>query len=1071
MAQLIPEFADSVNPYLRAAALQRLSEWGFPEFYYPASPIGFAAYPSDLATQYVTGLPAYFYSPSFLSSLSAFVQEPLETAYTIPYATSAEQAFHTTIALADASISSPLLLVGAIGSVAAGFALESVLSYPLVNAIKSLPIIGAPIPVIEKVGSRVLSTILRRPVSGAAVSRFLIGLPIAYTLGSAAFEALIGPLVIDPLADVISGLHDTRAALARVGFGAAEYSPFLGTIEPETAGDVYRELLKIWEEMPHLELSQVEALLTVGSQVGLFDLIGPNKERILNAIKSLASFIDVLSEIARDPSIADTLRNLGQLTRLGLTPQTALQAYRQLALLSTATGVPLSAVYPELLQAGAAFTQVFVSPLTGIQAAAEARLYGHELARLLTRQGQELFVSAMGGQEGIAAQYQQFMMRLPEMPIFTMEMLFGGGMETGRLGRLDFTGGVRPEDYARLFIFRPELMEELRERYGPEGLAHVMALRALESLQAVAPGLSPEMQALWLAQMGFPMTVVRAVATGGEEALLEATLEAERRRRLAESMEQANLYERRTLSLWGRLTKEGLRRGLLVPVREAWTDFVSGLQQELYEFRVHTRYAPEGTIERWIGELLWGVPRPELGGTPGMVTHMVATASVAARPEEILAALSQIETLREGGMDALEAQVAATLMHDYSRRELRRFNLERAVQVSPMVARLEERGVSFRGLTFREAMGRVKETLGISSLEEIPVEERPAVISYIAWKFMQENQLDFKEATDEQIRALLQVPEVAVDWTSAVERIEELRKPIRETEIELLSASAGEITPKKHIVDVIERGVLSTMQGKLEEVDYELIRAAVKVSEELAEYGTIRTEEGSRSLALLKKRGVIPEDLVLKAYTEREREQWRKMAQYGQELLSGIATLKEETRRQVIHEQIKRGITSIVGEEFAEETYEVARELLLTYAEAIKDQTITPQEVRQLEEKATPVRENLMHASAFYTKQAERLRAVGRVEEAKQLEAKARQLKEMARLPAAKLSNVFLQAFQASTFTSEERAQGFIDQLVLVNQRLDDATGALKRFNDELSRTKEILRGRKGFLGSFLGLD
>jgi len=958
--QLLPPYAYSFNPYLQSVALEHLSKLGFPDYSKPFSPIGFTALPSDLATQYVTGIPPYAYNPSLVSSLFRTLFHEGRLDYVYPYATTAETVAQAPIDLGAALVKTAGIYLPSLAVLGAAILAEIKFGRQAFNLLGRLPLVG-----------RFISGLTNIPLIGGFVPEILGG-ALVYSGTSAALGFLADKLLVEPIADVITGVHDVRAATARLMIGEEEFSPYLGTLTPEAAGEVYKELLDIYANAPHLEYSEIMGILTAGSQLGLFDLIGPSKDRLIRAIKSIAGVIDVISEIARDPSIVDSLRNIAQLARLGIPIDMALASYEQLAILSTAAGRPLSSVYPQLLQAGLSYLNYGLSPLTGTLAAAETSLYAKVLAEDMVRRGQGIFLSSLGGPEGIAQRHQQFFATLSQNPLFILSLLNGGPI---------VGGGVTPERYFAAQLYAPEIMEEMRRKYGPEVTNMLFMYRIANTLQSALPGASRVAIGYVLRQMGFPEDLVRMYVEGGEERLLAALGEKAGRQETARMMEELNRLELRTYGFLGRLQREIIRKGITAPLRRLWANVVTGIEQGLYDWRTRVRLGLEGGIAGWVGRFFWGTPNLQYGVSPNLGFLMAMTTTGEIKEGEVLDILEHADFSGYSGHRRIVAMSLIDMMEERSRKQLEELDLQKLIYSSPLVAKVHEMGLDFRKMTLTEIYKELKRR-GID-ISRYPIEEREKLRTYIAARLVRENEKykqlrpDFVPAgLEEDRQALVE----AFNWEAAKERLEEGVKRLDYLSVpwhwQTLGMNREEYAASGLMAEIskaLEENTLAYLSTGKPKLTEEEVQAVLTVLRDLRERGTL-SAEGVKALHYLKERGIVSEESIeslrpIKGFSRKFKENLEFLHSYAKQQETLIKKVQHKAKYGAVIEAFSRGVFELTGltdvslpEDLRKRILTEARDVVVSFSKSLQDNVLSPEERSKLVAEVKQFRQQLKAA-------------------------------------------------------------------------------------------------------------
>ncbi|RUM31745.1 MAG: hypothetical protein DSY42_02190 [Aquifex sp.] len=699
------------------------ADWGFPDPYYPAAPVGMFSYSSDLATQYVTGFPPYMYMPTFWGSLRVLtIADPRFGIPNIPYATSSEIVHNSALAFTDAFIRDTVVLGAALATIGGALYLERHVRTFLYEGLHNVPIAGrvtgalhktlgwnflfgpvtkffheglsgfpvvgsvikhiesgidelvgetglltrglrvaSHVPVVGSLAGRVASWL--SGMTGASVTRFLFGSLPGFLIAEWLASKAIGNLFVDPIATTIGDTKRIRASLGRLMMGSEEWNPATGTIRSSTAHEIFKEINRIWANEITVQYEDVMAILTAGSQLGLFDPIGPNKDRIIQAIKTIASHLRVISEIARDPSMVDTLKNLSALAQMGVPVEMTPLVYKQMAITSTAYGRPLSQMFPILQQEyGQFFMQLGLSPYTGIVVGNEALLYSTVMNEVLRERGMHLFASSLGGAEGIARMNAMLFGQLLKSDPLTQYMIISSGF--GPLGKLDFGKSIDARTFFMYQLFDEEIAKKITEEYG--GAQWFNLHRGLLLNQFLEKTVrDPFTRAYVLRQLGAPPELARAVATGDFSFYVDTVEKMAIRRRQAELSNALNEMELRTYGILGPVSL--FFRRLKTWPREFWSDFIGDIKEDVENFRLEVRLGMvKNPILRKLGEWIWGAPQAGRGSLIGLQSKYFGT-NVTLDEETILETfdlLGKVNILSDDEKDILNILVNSVRKKD-----------------------------------------------------------------------------------------------------------------------------------------------------------------------------------------------------------------------------------------------------------------------------------------------------------------------------------------------------------------------------------------------------------------------
>jgi hypothetical protein len=582
-ARLLPEFAYSANPYLVAQNAEWITSWGYPSLFVPAAPFGFAGTPPTLGFQYVSGLPIFQYQPtSFFNALNA-IQGGVPP---YPYVTTAEAAYQAPQELATHLMYGGLMSLSAAATAAL---------YAVVYS--------------KHIGGRLYHALEHRLPFLGGLRGFIRGLPFVGEFAAAALPELLGGFIdmqvggnfalaglsalVEQAGEAVGGVNVVQNSLQTQLIGTKEFDYFRNSLHPQAAADLYLDLLHIGTENPLVDRETLLNVLSAGSYLGVFEFTHHDAQSIVQAVKGIAGMLRIVSEIARDPSMMDTLQRVAEFVHNGYSIQQALSLYHELGIYAQAGGTTLGAIWEQAVQQfGGLFKQVGLSVPTGVLAGVQTMAFMHGFGPYAFEEGLAPVLRMVGGAEG----YQQKLLQLAAT--YASPNPFSYFLERGI--------PTTPEDFFRWSFERPQEVEAQFRKVGAVEFTLEHQARLIDQLKEM--GLSNE-AILYMAQTGqLPIEPVfaRAYLQGGLQAYSKALFHQRIATEQARAHDIVNQMEIFSENLLYRIQK--WKATLKELVQHPFAKTYAALAEELTEFRKTYYTHPEemNVLTRFFGDLIFG---------------------------------------------------------------------------------------------------------------------------------------------------------------------------------------------------------------------------------------------------------------------------------------------------------------------------------------------------------------------------------------------------------------------------------------------------------------------------------
>jgi len=591
-ARLLPEFAYAANPYLMAQNAEWITSWGFPNLFIPASPIGFAATPPSYAFQYVTGLPIFQYQPTgWLSLAKTFlgVQYPI-----YPYATTAETIYGAAIPLAAKTTETGMELLS--GLAAAGlfaFAYSQRGARLGIGLLEKLfPGIGSG---IERLAARAATVPLIGGFLGETVPS-MIGGTIVSTLAVQPALMALGWLS-EQAGEAVGGTISVAHSLSRYMIGTEEFQPATGEISLHSAAEIYSKIMETSTEHPLLDRDTLLAVTTVAPRLGMLESVEPNIDQIVKAIKGISAYLRIVSELARDPSMMDTLQRVAEFMEGGATLTQAISFYHQFGIQAMAGGTTLNDIYESVLQPlMQSARQANVLPITAAVAYMSALPFVHGFAPFVNNSPLQPYFALMGGPQGYSLSITQRVLQNAYNPIWMM-----AEHEVGPFGG----HGMTPQQYYEWLYNRPvELQKEISE-VGATNYVWEQSARIVDMLRRY--GITDKGMLYQVAvQLGADPLVVRAILEKQMGTYMHGMAHAKVAEAQARLSDLINTTELETYGIAGQM--ELLYRKVEAFVQHPFSTITGAIADWWTNLRLDTRFYPEtmSPIGRKVAVWLFG---------------------------------------------------------------------------------------------------------------------------------------------------------------------------------------------------------------------------------------------------------------------------------------------------------------------------------------------------------------------------------------------------------------------------------------------------------------------------------
>lgn len=587
---MLPGFAYAANPYLMAQNAEWLAQsWGLPNLFIPAAPLGFAATPSSYAFQYLTGLPIFQYQPTSWVSLGKTflgLQYPI-----YPYATTAETIYGAAIPLAAKTTETGLELLSgltAMGLFAFAYSKRgSELGLGLLNRL--VPGVGSAIGrlrAIPLIGEFLPSMI------GGTITSFLTAQPILAAVGWLSEQA----------GEAVGGTVSIAHSLSRYMIGTSEFEPAVGEITFRTAAELYSKLMETSTEHPLLDRDTLLAVATTAPRLGILESVEPNVDNIVKAIKGISAYLRIISELARDPSMMDTLQRVAEFMEGGATLTQAISFYHQFGIQAMAGGTTLNDIYESILQpVMQAAQQANVLPITGAAAYMSTLPFMHGFAPFVNNSPLQPYFALVGGPQGYSMVLTQEVLRNAYNPIWLMAE-HSVGPFGGR--------GLTPQQYYEWLYNRPvELQREISEVGAPNYIWEQSA-RIVDMLRRY--GITDKGMLYQVAiQLGADPLAVRAILEQQVGTYLHGMAHAKVAEAQARLSDLINTTELETYGIAGKI--ELAARQLEAFVQHPLSTITGTLADWWTNLRLETRFYSEtmSPIERKLSTWLFGATPEE----------------------------------------------------------------------------------------------------------------------------------------------------------------------------------------------------------------------------------------------------------------------------------------------------------------------------------------------------------------------------------------------------------------------------------------------------------------------------